>query len=358
MKQEELKIAALLIALIGYIGADAKNLIENDSTTTAIPRYEIADEPSWHKYVPTIYGTLRGKYEWSPQIGASRFQVRTARIGVSGDVLDNVSYKADIDFCDEGKIKVLDVFGKLTMFERQFSVALGQMRLPFSVDAKRGPGSQFFANRSFLAKQVGNVRDVGVTLSYNPTNTKFNVEAGVYNGNGLTNQTPWNQTMIYAGRMNYTLSGIKAEVGFQSQRPDQVRINLVDVSLSWTYGNFFIEGEYMNKHYTNNAYKTVHGYNIQALYSIPMRKIFNSISVLGRWDSMTDHSDGKRDDMGKLSMTHPGRNRLTGGLTFSFFKKIGADIRLNYEKYFYHDDMVAVDDNGHDKLVVELVVNF
>ena len=31
----------------------------------------------------------------------------------------------------------------------------------FTIDAHRSPHLQYFANRSFIAKQVGNVRDVG-----------------------------------------------------------------------------------------------------------------------------------------------------------------------------------------------------
>lgn len=349
----------MLLLIILSANAVCVNADEtSDSTTTDIPVYNIKDEPSWHKYIPTISGTLRGKFEWQPQVGVSRFQVRNARIGVSGNVLPNVGYKAEIDFCDEGKIKVLDVYGKVSVLQNQLGFTLGQMRLPFSVEAKRGPAARYFANRSFVCKQVGNVRDVGLMAGYYPSNTGVNIEAGVYNGNGLTNQTPWNKTMIYAGRLNYSKFGVKAEVGFLSQRPDDIRINIFDVSLSWTYDRFFIEGEYMNKHYTNEAFKTVHGYNIMANYMIPLNKFFHHISVQGRWDSMTEHSDGIRNEEGHLESTHAGRNRLTAGITFSFLKKIGADIRLNYEKYFYHDDNAIISDDGHDKFVAELVVKF
>lgn len=61
--------------------------------------------------------------------------------------------------------------------------------MPFTIDAHRSPHQQYFANRSFIAKQVGNVRDVGATLGYS-----FNVgipiilQAGMFNGSGLTNQ--------------------------------------------------------------------------------------------------------------------------------------------------------------------------
>ena len=47
----------------------------------------------------------------------------------------------------------------------------------------------------------------------------------------------------------------------------------------------------------------------------------------------------------------------TSGVTFSFSKKINADIRLNYEKYFYNDKTLAKP-SERDKAVIELMVHF
>ena len=60
----------------------------------------------------------------------------------------------------EGKIKMLDAYTRITPWKTlQFTI--GQERVPFTIDAHRSPHQQYFANRSFIAKQVGNVRDVG-----------------------------------------------------------------------------------------------------------------------------------------------------------------------------------------------------
>ena len=58
--------------------------------------------------MPKIHGTIRSKYEYQTEEGEGRFEVRTARVSVSGNVTKEVSYKAEIDLCDEGKIKMLD----------------------------------------------------------------------------------------------------------------------------------------------------------------------------------------------------------------------------------------------------------
>ena len=112
-----------------------------------------------------IHGTIRSKYEYQTDEGEGRFEVRNARISIDGSLSPIILYKAEIDLCDEGKIKMLDAYTRLKPFSG-FQLTLGQMRVPFTIDAHRSPHQQYFANRSFIAKQVGNVRDVGCAIGY------------------------------------------------------------------------------------------------------------------------------------------------------------------------------------------------
>ena len=112
-----------------------------------------------------LVGMSGGKYEYQTTMGAGRFEVRNARVSVTGNVLPIVAYKAEIDLSDEGSIKMLDAYARLFP-AKGLTVTAGQMRVPFTIDAHRSPHQQYFANRSFIAKQVGNVRDVGITLGY------------------------------------------------------------------------------------------------------------------------------------------------------------------------------------------------
>ena len=85
---------------------------------------------------------------------------------------------------------------------------------------------------------------------------------------------------------------------------------------------------------------------------------FNNISLLGRFDGMTDHSDGYRDENGQLTLSDQARNRVTVGTTVCRkFGKLQTDIRLNYEKYFYESDAI-VESGDCDKIVLELVLRF
>lgn len=339
-------ILILLIAIIFPMSSFAKEDKDDDAIRDSVFTYR-----------PKIGGLIRGKFEYEPEIGSYRFQVRNARVSVKGWVAPIVDYKAEIDLCDEGVIKVLDVYGRVHIKD-VVELTLGQMRVPFSVDASRSPSVLFFANRSFIAKQVGNVRDVGFKAGYMPAGLPLLIEAGIFNGSGLTNQKVWHKELSFSGKANYTYKGFKLEVGGQSIIPDSVRINLFDTSLSWRDSYFHIEGEYMYKHYTKDSFSNVHGYNFMVNYTHPIKKIFNSITYGLRFDGITDHSNGIRDkDTKALHIDDSARKRLTGGITLSFVRRFQADIRLNYEKYFYSDNAV-IKDSEMDKLVVELMVCF
>jgi hypothetical protein len=73
---------------------------------------------------------------------------------------------------------------------------------------------------------------------------------------------------------------------------------------------------------------------------------------------MSDHSKGTKDESGNLKVDDPERHRLTGGVTLSFGKKsLQADIRLNYEQYFYNKGVnPAISEQN--KIVMEFVAHF
>ena len=245
------------------------------------------------EYIPEIHGTIRGKYEYQFEDNKGRFQVRNARFSLSGKVAPIVSYRAEIDLSDEGAIKMLDAYARITPLPT-FDITIGQMRVPFTIDAHRSPHQQYFANRSFIAKQVGNVRDVGATLAYTwKIGIPVRLEAGIFNGSGLTNQKDF-----WTNRINYS-----------------------------------------------------------AKAHLQLPKVFEKISFLGRFDCMSDHSNGKAGEGGTLVVDDAARKRLTVGTTLSLVKPFVADLRVNYENYFYDNNALAAV-SERDKIVVELMVRF
>ena len=127
------------------------------AATASAQQTTTTDKSDTEKTTPVnIHGTIRSKYEYQTSEGEGRFEVRNARISVDGSLSPVISYKAEIDLCDEGKIKMLDAYTRLKPVQGlQFTI--GQMRVPFTIDAHRSPHQQYFANRSFIAKQVGKI---------------------------------------------------------------------------------------------------------------------------------------------------------------------------------------------------------
>ncbi|WP_455673232.1 porin [Phocaeicola sp.] len=311
------------------------------------------------EFLPTVHGTIRTKYELQTTTGMQRFQVRNARVSLDGKVLPVIAYKAEIDLSDEGSIKMLDAYARFAPNDT-WNLTMGQMRVPFTIDAHRSPHQQYFANRSFIAKQVGNVRDVGATGAFSlKEGLPLKLEGGLFNGSGLTQQKEWHNTLNYSAKLQLTpWKCYNLTLSTQKVHPDNTSIYMYDIGTYVEFSNWHIEAEYLYKTYANNTFKNVHAFNGFINYDLPIKKgLFKKISFLGRYDSMGDHSNGTADDDGNLYITDYSRQRVTGGVTLSFGKAFQADLRINYEKYFY-DKLSLAKESEQDKFVMELMVRF
>lgn len=156
---------------------------------------------------------------------------------------------------------------------------------------------------------------------------------------------------MMAKQFNVTLSTQKANAG-------DVNTMMYDAGAYWDNGCWHIEGEYLRKHYSGNSFHAVNAVDAFAAYRLPMRRTMTAISFLGRYDYMSNHNRGGKDENGQLSVDDPERHRLTGGLTFSFGKNnLQADIRLNYEQYFYNKGVEPLI-SEQNKIVLEFVAHF
>ena len=149
----------------------------------------------------------------------------------------------------------------------------------------------------------------------------------------------------------------------QKIKPSDVTVNMYDAGVTFHYGGFIAEVEYLYKHYSHNAFHDVHAFDGFACYDIPVRtRLIKKVSPLVRYDFMSDHSDGSRynatdDDLGELIINDYKRHRVTGGVTLSLSKPFISDVRINYEKYFYREGGIAKP-SEKDKIVVEFMTRF
>lgn len=317
-------------------------------------------------FSPKIHGTIRGKYEYQPDDHAGRFEVRNAQVSIEDTITHYVGYKAEIDLSDEGKIKMLDAYSELMPFDK-FSFRIGQMRVPFTIDAHRSPAVRYFANRSFIAKQVADIRDVGGCLEYKlDAGFPIILECGMFNGSGLTNQKDyWTSNVNFSSKAQFFFpKGFNLTLSVQKVKPEDYIIMMYDVGAFFQSKRWHVECEYLRKHYEDNAFKSVNALDAFVNYDIPLKaKMFRKISPLCRYDYMSDQSDGKKylnhltNPAGSLIVNDYKRQRLTSGVTLSLCAPFVADIRINYEKYFYEHAAYALP-SEKDKIVFELMTRF
>lgn len=311
--------------------------------------------------IPTVGGVVRARYELMTTDGQSRFAVRNARVWVRGQIRPRISYAVATDLCDQGKFQFLDAYGR---FDLGHGVALqaGQFRIPFGVDPFRGPGNYVFADRSFIARDIDNIRAVGVQASYALRMGQEKpavVTLGIFSPNAITDQNHWSKTLNQALKVEVPVGAFRLTGGWQSVRPDGVRVNMADACVAFAKGRWTAEAEYIYEHYAHDPFPDCHSYNAWLDYGMPLRKaVFDRLSFQARFDAATSHSGGTVTD-GRLTEDHPERKRITVGSTLSYARRpVKCEFQLNYQKYFYKADYVASADGRNDKIVAEVIFVF
>lgn len=319
---------------------------------------------------PEIHGVLRGKYEYQPELESSRYEIRNARLSVSGKLVERSEYKLEVDLCDETEIKMKDAWVRLLPYN-SLRLTIGQQRMPFTIDAHRNPANQFFANRSFIAKQVGNMRDVGFQIGYDFLNSKrrtlLSLDAGMFNGSNIDDQKQaWFKEPGYSARIQYyPIDGLAIVPSIQHQRISERKAAYTSLDMGAYYktGGWHLEAEYLRKMYRDDVFSDCSSVDVMAIYTQDIKKadsFFESVSYQGRYDYMQDHSSGQSgfdESAKKLLLTDAERHRMTLGVCLgvrnSYFP---TEIRFNYERYWYPHG--GAKESELDKLVCELAIKF
>ncbi len=295
-------------------------------------------------YFPDIFGILKTKVEYDLDNSLMRFEVRNARFGATGRINDYMSYKIEIDLSDEGQMKMLDAYVKITPVNN-LGFYLGQRKIPFSSDYMRNPAENIFANRSFLAKYINDgMRDIGFYAEYKiPGQIPVNVLIGAVNGTG-NNNPQWISKPNLAGRLTIgPEKGIRI-IGnlYYGEAPDREKLAMIGGELRYANGSYFIESEYIRRSWTDtlsiNQYDD--GFYIHSYYNFMREsKLIYMVSPVVRFDLIGNSVFTKVADA----------SRLTLGVNFGFEpRQFYSEIRLNYENYFrsslpIHTDKVTLE---------------
>ena len=305
-------------------------------------------------YIPEFHGAVRPRWELDTENGKSRFEVRWARFTAEGKVSPKIGYFFQVDLCDQGVFKFHDAYAKMEI-AKGLEVQAGQFRMPFGREPFMAPQNYIFTNRSFMGKQMCNYRKVGAKLTYTvPVKLPLTIEAAIGNAGGVANHNTWSKSYMGCGRVSLQAGDFNICGGVMDILPDVTRIMLYDIGSTWKRGDWRAGAEYMNEHYVASTHKDAHSWVLWGDFGKSAKLgIFNHWSVQARYDGMNRQWNGVEG-----TEDNEGRHRLTLGGTISYrYKKVFADIMLDYEQYFYHHGFTPADGQGN-KLVLELAVRF
>lgn len=309
-------------------------------------------------YVPTFSGTFRARYEFLTAQNKGAFKVRDLRLGIDGYVAPIMSYRAEVNFSDWGKIGLVDAFVKVAPVKGLY-FSMGAQRIPFTIAAHRMPCQQYFVDRTFLAKHAG-IRDIGLTGGYTFQDFPFTAQAGVFNNSGTgEHRYYWTNTYGFSVKLSSQfLPNWYASVSTARIKRGEARSQNWDAGAYFDNGLWHVEAEYMRKDYVHGMLEPVNAFDFFAYRNFPIEKsLIGGVSGAARYDYMGNHSAGLKDDNGKFIIDNPECHRLTLGATLSLKSKFQADIRLNYEKYFYKKGLNP-GSSDDDKLVLEVIAHF
>lgn len=338
-----------------------------------LPLLSFAQQPdSSFSYVPKIIGLVKVKWEQAFEDNTNRFDIRSMRLGATGNIAPYVSYKVQVEYSSNAKNRDLYLIDAFASFSpsSSFSFSLGQFAIPFSDDQVISPAASYYVNRPFIGKYVNagaSVRDIGALAQYNFSRwLPITVQAGIFNGAGA-NKTDWQESPAILGRLIYgTMDGFRASAKYYTRKDTlERRITQYGVDFRYAKKQYRVEAEFVVKDSINVDKSRLYGSYIQGAYSFPLNKskILKYIEPNLRTDAMGFNVFDHGFDI----------SRITLGLSLGLVpKKMNAELRLNYEKLFFHGSKdnirssarylgyfaTAADKPLSDKFAIELFIRF
>ncbi|MEA5005068.1 MAG: hypothetical protein VB022_01525 [Rikenellaceae bacterium] len=303
----------------------------------------------------SIDATLKTRYEWATETSTSRFSVRNSRLGLSGKVTSQLSYRAQLELSSDGKFEVLDLYGNFSL-PSGFIFSLGQTSIPLFNASQITPSQMVFANRSFVGKFNTGSRDIGLLTTFNRdmAGVPVKMQFGIFNGTTINNPR-WTGRFSFNGRVMLGGDiGWRASAKFTrfplSAEKDYM-IYGADVRFASTL--LKVEAEAMNRH---NYYNDINRFTayVETSIKFPINgdMIVKAIIPAIRWDGIGESLCNKGLDA----------NRLTAGFSFALTEApFNSLLRLDVEKYFIKreiSDFSLYEELDSDKITLELLIVF
>lgn len=309
-----------------------------------------------NKEVPlAIDATLKTRYEWATETSTSRFSVRNSRLGLSGKITSQLSYRAQMELSSNGKFEVLDMYANFAS-SSGFDFSFGQVSIPLFNASQITPSQMVFANRSFVGKFNTGSRDIGLLTTYkrDMASVPVMMQLGIFNGTTINNPK-WTGCLSYNGRVMIGGDmGLRASAKFtRFPLSDDSDYMIYGADLRYANKQLKVEAEAMNRYnyYDKNNRFTAY---LETSLKFPLNgeRVIKAIIPALRWDGIGDNPKNHGLDA----------NRVTAGISFALTEApFNSLFRINAEKYFIErevSDFSLYDELDSDKITLELLIVF
>ena len=302
--KEEMYVILNMLVEKGYITQDESKEIlsaidnidkkQKEDTSKNIVKASVAENLN-------ISGYIQGRYNAYEFSGTTdEFTTKRAVIGLSGKVVDNVLFKAEIDTAKDNKL-LNDAWIKLTYLPKA-NITVGQFKIPYSEEYLTSSSAIDTIERSLPVDSMATEFDRGIMVDANLFEKRFYYGVALVNGTGK-NTSDDNSSKDVIGRIVLTpfanekdsaLSGLKFGLNYQTgtqnkytnrtRSYDRTRYGAL---VKYEIKNFKIQTEYLKQDYNHNPDATKpdaeiesNGWYALMTYTFPMRNGMNIQPVL------------------------------------------------------------------------------
>jgi phosphate-selective porin OprO and OprP len=184
------------------------------------------------------------------------FDIRRARLDLTGNFTPYLSFRLMTDFAD--KPKIMDAYAEIK-FNDYFNITLGQFRIPFSlenltpvrkfelIDFSQAVDALVSRSKDVIGNQNG--RDIGIQLGgalwKKGNNTFVEYRLGVFDGSGINVTDTANEAKDIAGRLIVNpVKGLSVGASYYNGWGKAIKPASVFVGRSQTRNRFGLEASY------------------------------------------------------------------------------------------------------------------
>ena len=302
-KNKILAITAILLLCAG--AAPAQNLTSQPAVTSS------------RAFQLTGYTQILYKHDWTS--GSDGFQVRRSRLGLSGEIAKNISFKCLFEVAKTPYL--IDAQVDVT-FSKEVAFRFGQFKVPFSLESYTSTTDLDTVNRTQVVDKLSPGRDIGASgrdigALFQVRWSIADVNMALLNGSGI-NKADTDKHKDIAGRLvieplDWLKVGASVYEGEVTTSSGPVRRDRTGLEIALARSDFSFKAEYIA---AADGLLKANGWYAQAGYFIVPKQV----QAILKFDSFDKNRSAGSDRS----------DALTVGVNWFFTSK--TKLQVNYER--------------------------